>query len=145
MPSTNTFYQRGFLPTLYFSKLKSRSKPSTTSEIHRKILNESRTDYGYTNSHRAVNLLANEKLIYEVKPDPSYIYVQDPKLREIFLLLIKSESQRIANDISPNILTQVDHFEYSLLLSKTGSIPIDNISSKQVVRFNLNSNLLIII
>lgn len=42
-------------------------------------------------------------------------------------MLIKSESQRIANDISPNILTQVDHFEYSLLLSKTGSIPIDNI------------------
>lgn len=114
MPQSNN--QNNYLPRLYSHKLNSKipkpSKSLTANEIHRKSLHDSRTDYGNTRSHRALTSLANEKYIYEIKPDPSYIYIQDPKLKQLIIMLLKSESQRATNNISPRVLTQVDHQGY---------------------------------
>ena len=108
MPLTNTFEYQSHISNLRIYKPNKKLKQQKIDAL-RSSLNNSRTDYGKTASHRNLSFLANEKHIYEVKPDPSYIYIQDPKLRELTLMLIKSESKRHTNDIEPNVLTQIDH------------------------------------
>ena len=108
MPLSNTFEYQSYLSSLKAYKHTKKVKQQTI-DVTRSSLNNSKTDYGKTASHRNLSFLANEKHIFEVKPDPSYIYVQDPKLREIILMLIKSESKRHTHEIEPNVLSQIDH------------------------------------
>jgi hypothetical protein len=107
MPLTNTFEYQSYLSSL--RTYKPKIKQHQPIDINRTSLNDSKTDYGKTASHRNLNFLANEKHIYEIKPDPSYIYIQDPKLREIVLMLIKSEFKRQLHTIDSNVLTHIDH------------------------------------
>jgi len=52
----------------------------------------------------------------EVKPDASaYVFIQDPKLRQIVLLLINSESRRKFQKIDPSFLTKINHSKYNNL------------------------------
>ncbi|RNA14959.1 hypothetical protein BpHYR1_047534, partial [Brachionus plicatilis] len=55
--------------------------------------------------------------------DSSYVFIPDQRLREIVQKLVNSEQDRIANNIDPNLITQINHRGYSLFFSRTGVNP----------------------
>jgi hypothetical protein len=85
---------RNFLPKI-------STKPQTVEGSRLPLTNKSRIDFG----RKSLNYS-----IQPVQPDPStYIYIQDPKLRHMVLLLISSESKRKIQNLDANFLTKINH------------------------------------
>ena len=86
---------RNFLPKI-------STKPQTVEGSRLPLINKSRIDFGRQSLNYSIQPV--------LQPDPStYIYIQDPKLRQIVLLLINSESKRKLQNLDTNFLTKINH------------------------------------
>lgn len=108
-------------PTNENRLLSKRSEPNLTNLDNASSANSLRTDYGRKGTHRATSKLEME---YKQHEDNTVV-INDPKLREIVQKLVKSERDRVANNIDPNLITQIDHKGYRLFFSRNGANPFE--------------------
>ena len=125
MPTSNGFDRNNYATTRNFSKSNYKIQTNTIKEFD----NNKRV----IQVHQAPSISSfysqpqtSPQSMHSIPMDPNYVYIEDPVLRDLIILLIKSEKDRTKHNMSPNVLTQIDYKNYSLLLSKTSSKPFDD-------------------
>lgn len=87
---------------------------SNRNQASTRSMSTLRSDYATTGSHRIIT----SPVKHQVKPDPTYVFIQDPVMKELVTGLLKSERERSKSKINPQKLTLVEHDDYSLIFFK---------------------------
>jgi hypothetical protein len=146
MPTSNGYDRNNYVTTTNFNKTKWKryelgqgdQQAQSDSSEYQPSSRRSR----YARNHRNKRL-ANSSERYDSLPfgethsieptkaqapksiDETHVSIGEPKLRELVKKLVRSEQERVEQNIDPNLITQIDHKGYTLYLSKKGPLNVN--------------------